>query len=565
MSFFLLMIFVYSCRKSDLLTTQHEDVVELSKMDLAAAKSYYENLKKEEGVNVDPPALDRVLRQDRSLKAVNNKKYAMFKKAYVSETYESTFVEVPISYDQRFSLVMTNPANAKPVTNFEQIEIFKYSFDRLVIYKSKRTGEINRRLISYIPNISYLKKHNYKISHNQINRLDPDFTGFLQYKNWDGTPLYLLQYENGKKTRYISLKKQINTESVTAKGKSSDELSTSKIVCNYFSVPIWGESCIGAGPEGSAPHCTPYIRGYTTISICKDDGLTGNPCVDFGICGNPGNPPGGGGGPTNPGHTGDPCLDYGDCGGSTADCAGVLNGSAVMTPCGCIGGTTGIPNCTTRDIIDSLGNYPCASSILAQLPFLKNDISGLINNTFNGNCDQHVKFVSANIPNGPNGGFTDGDFEVKNIEFKNGFNWNAGYIYESTIRINEDVLNYSTKEYMLVTMYHEALHAFLSVEKIRLGGTFSLVYPDININFINLNNTKFNRNEKVFLNGHSQMGLAFFNGLKSAISNFNPNLPDATVSAMAASGIYTTTPSEIQLNSNERDVRNHNYKGTKCP
>ena len=68
--------------------------------------------------------------------------------------------------------------------------------------------QIKHRMVTFIPAVEYFKRHNYKISHNHINKLDRDFTGFIEFKEWSGKGIYLLQYENGKKIRYLSLKKK---------------------------------------------------------------------------------------------------------------------------------------------------------------------------------------------------------------------------------------------------------------------------------------------------------------------------------------------------------------------
>lgn len=203
--------------------------------------------------------------------------------------------------------------------------------------------------------------------------------------------------------------------------------------------------------------------------------------------------------------------------------------------------------------------------MLRQLPLLKNDIATLINSTFNGNCDMNITFVPAVFPVSPNGGYTDGDQTVTDLTLKNGYNYDAGFSMSSKIRINQDVLSHATKEYILITMYHEALHAYLSVEKSRLGSNFATKYPDVNLEFVNINGTKFDFTKNIFVSSHSQMGLNFYNQLANTIKLYNPNLPESTVQAMAAAGIFTTSNDQKLLNENERDIRNNKQLGSKCP
>ncbi|KIO76789.1 hypothetical protein TH53_12755 [Pedobacter lusitanus] len=233
-------------------------------------------------------------------------------------------------------------------------------------------------------------------------------------------------------------------------------------------------------------------------------------------------------------------------------------------PTGFDGGAGPDPTPEKKDIIDSLQNYPCAQELLTQLPLLKNDIASLINTTFNGSCDMQIKFIPASFPSTTGGGFTDGDQIVTDISPKNGYNFDAGFTMSSTIRINQDVLSYATKEYILVTMYHEALHAYLSAEKLRLGRSFATEYPDVNLEYVNINGTKFDFTKNIFVSDHSRMGLNFYTQLANTIKLYNPNLPEATVNAMAAAGIFNTSNNQKLLNENERDTRKNNQTGSKC-
>ncbi|WP_157262970.1 hypothetical protein [Pedobacter steynii] len=223
------------------------------------------------------------------------------------------------------------------------------------------------------------------------------------------------------------------------------------------------------------------------------------------------------------------------------------------------GGTGSTP--PTKDIIDSLQGYPCAQALLTQLPLLNNDIAAKINATFNGSCDFNMKFVPHAFPAGSK---TDGDQTVTSIEMKNGFNVKDGFTISTTIRINEDVLKYATKEYILATMYHEALHSFIAVEKFRLGDQYSTTYPDVNPAYIN-GAAGIDVTKAIFVDKHSVMAINYLNGLTSALLSYNSNLNKATAEAMAAAGILHLDPAASTLNTNERDTRNKTSTGTKCP
>ncbi len=136
--------------------------------------------------------------------------------------------------------------------------------------------------------------------------------------------------------------------------------------------------------------------------------------------------------------------------------------------------------------------------------------------------------------------------------------------FKAVINLNDQVLIKGTKEYVLVTMYHEVIHAYLDYEKFRLGDVaFHNEYPSVVIGYdYDANGKKINR--YTFLPQHNQLGV-FLSQLENILSTYNPNLPAETVKAMAKAGITTMTVQENQLNLNERDTTLNKYKGTKCP
>ena len=111
---------------------------------------------------------------------------------------------------------MSSP-NAKPIPNQKIIDA---SFDRLVIYKDKR-GKINQRIISFIPDETYLTRHKNNISHNRINKLDKDFDGYLHYKDWDGKVLFVLRIKNGEPVKKYDMRNSVTGNLNTLSNNSS--------------------------------------------------------------------------------------------------------------------------------------------------------------------------------------------------------------------------------------------------------------------------------------------------------------------------------------------------------
>lgn len=79
------------------------------------------------------------------------------------------------------------------------------SFDRLLIALSK-DGSMQVRVVTYIPDISYLEKHNYDASGNQITKIMPDYDGLIIVQEWGGKFVTGYQYKNGKAVSKIKRK-----------------------------------------------------------------------------------------------------------------------------------------------------------------------------------------------------------------------------------------------------------------------------------------------------------------------------------------------------------------------
>lgn len=215
-------------------------------------------------------------------------------------------------------------------------------------------------------------------------------------------------------------------------------------------------------------------------------------------------------------------------------------------------GSSGAPEVPTanQNIIDALDGYPCAQDLLRQIPNANNEIAKSINDLFGTSEKIDLTFK-------PKAGMGNVDGETK-VGIVKEFG-----TFKATIFINEDILNYGTKEYILVTMFHEALHAYLDYELWNLGKEkFEANYPSIYVSSETTQNGTINSYN--FLENHQTFGF-YLQDLKNVISSFNPSLSADVVTALAKTGVTTTTMSEQQKNANERDVRLNNFSGTKCP
>ncbi|MCL7987681.1 hypothetical protein M8998_07000 [Sphingobacterium sp. lm-10] len=189
------------------------------------------------------------------------------------------------------------------------------------------------------------------------------------------------------------------------------------------------------------------------------------------------------------------------------------------------------------EILDSLQGYPCAQNILNQLPNLKNQISEWLVNEFGGIENDLVFRAVTTLPDN-----VDGYWNTNN---------QIGTM--QTITLNGNMLNTASKEYILVTMYHEALHAYIYLEKTRLSPELFFAkyseWSEINLQGV-----------PKYVTTHSQFR-DLMTHLVSAIKAYNPNISDYDAEVLAKTGVVSSM-SDLDINKN-KSYKNGN-SGTKC-
>ncbi|WP_293947042.1 MULTISPECIES: hypothetical protein [unclassified Sphingobacterium] len=201
-----------------------------------------------------------------------------------------------------------------------------------------------------------------------------------------------------------------------------------------------------------------------------------------------------------------------------------------------------------KEIIDSLQGYPCAQEVLKKLPNLENKISIWLNSVFNKKtAEDERKFnivfsASLQMSSDLDGHYIGYETSAKEVHF---------------IKLNGNMLKTASQEYIAVTMFHEALHAFLRSEKMRLKAEnkeyqFPILYPDWTAYTIG--------GQEKYVNKHNDFG-PWMKDLQNALQTFNPSLTDIDAIALTKGGVIAN------MTQNEIDV-NKNYKngkvGTKC-
>ncbi|NWO29813.1 hypothetical protein [Capnocytophaga sp. oral taxon 903] len=190
-------------------------------------------------------------------------------------------------------------------------------------------------------------------------------------------------------------------------------------------------------------------------------------------------------------------------------------------------------------IKDSLTN-PCAKALLAQAPNLNNDIARLMRNTF-GTSDKFNITVSNKYLIGATGSYNG----QKN-----------GDVINCNIFLDNNMLKTATQEYILVTLYHEVLHAFFDVERNRLGEEgFKQKYPSIRETYLSIGNGDQER-RYLLMNDHSNFN-SFIETLAQSILSFNRSFPLEKARALAKEGIvesYTIPSSEKEYINEQKTI-----------
>ncbi|WP_315818531.1 hypothetical protein [Paraflavitalea speifideaquila] len=156
-----------------------------NKLTVADAKSYLQRLESKYG-NYD--LIKKAGKVEKNVKQVD------FSHAYIGENETSFFVEAPIAYTTREVVLGTNSGMPNATLN----QLFKSSFDRFVVYKDKKSGLVNEKIVTVIPSAHYLSNSRKDLYDNHYQRIDKEFSGYISYRNWKGQFLSSQSFNMGK-------------------------------------------------------------------------------------------------------------------------------------------------------------------------------------------------------------------------------------------------------------------------------------------------------------------------------------------------------------------------------
>lgn len=212
-----------------------------------------------------------------------------------------------------------------------------------------------------------------------------------------------------------------------------------------------------------------------------------------------------------------------------------------------------------KDNIDhELNDYKCAKEIFDKLPTLNNDIAKLLQETFGVSDKVNITFIARNL-----GEKIDGKVLPHSKSIMVG---NELYA-DQYIAINTTVLENSSQEYILVTMYHEVLHAYLNCQQTILGDIeFNRKYPNIQQIYLPFDNTERVKKYRIKQGENYHGDIAhFLKQLANTIISFNPKISMEEAYVMAKVGIVEDehfSDKEVSINEEYRNGKAKN--GTKC-
>jgi len=324
----LLLIGLVSCRK-ELVSDRDQ-----SPSFLSEAKNYYYQQARKPSI-VSTGTIGDIKSDTESYNKTTRTISPIWKKNYIGKTSKLTFTEVPFVSNLKYiSLYKTE---GKPADDKINIMRVNASFERLLIYKTA-SGDFHQLQLTYIPDYEYLKKHSFDASHNQINKLDDDFSGYIEYSSiQEDRKFFVLRFENGSLVSKIRFKGKFNDIQTLSPKSPKGAIISSKegnntINGGHLEVRCeekWGQICVLAGDPEEEFCGEWHVVGQDCYEVWVED-PDPDPCYDENylyICENPEEPP-------------------------VMGCDNVLGSGAYMAECGCIGGTTNITECPEDD--------PCA-------------------------------------------------------------------------------------------------------------------------------------------------------------------------------------------------------------
>lgn len=181
------------------------------------------------------------------------------------------------------------------------------------------------------------------------------------------------------------------------------------------------------------------------------------------------------------------------------------------------------------NIINELKN-PCAKALVDKAPTLANDIATLLNKTFGTNKNINITFRNKSLGNTTDVAETDCKGTISSE------NRHTYHTLDCDVTLNDDVIKGASQEYILATIYHEVIHAYLNAESQILGQeVFNKKYPFVKQQYLSIGGEPVRR--YVFLDRHERFAPFIESLARSIMSLPGTNISYETAIAMAKKGV----------------------------
>ncbi|EIW92891.1 hypothetical protein HMPREF1321_1264 [Capnocytophaga sp. oral taxon 412 str. F0487] len=189
---------------------------------------------------------------------------------------------------------------------------------------------------------------------------------------------------------------------------------------------------------------------------------------------------------------------------------------------------------------DDLTN-PCAKAVLEQAKTLNSEISnilGMFGSDDNYNIRIHNKSFATDPEHKGDVAYTKSNGSIDNYN---------NHTLNCDIYLNDDIISSASQEYILATIYHEVIHAYLNAESQILGQeAFNKKYPFVKQQYLSIGGEPVRR--YVFLDRHERFAPFIESLARSIMSLPGTNISYETAIAMAKAGVVE----DISLSEREK-------------
>jgi|GEM_PF-1320160 len=170
-------------------------------------------------------------------------------------------VEVPYAKKRKTVFLYNFAGNANPDSPQELRA--EHSYTNLMVYKNA-DGRIEKFFVTYIPDENSIGFDNS----GKISGLNEHFNGFVEYRDWDQNPLFLIRVKNGLLYRKFGLNTGVAGDSM----KSPVGAMATAANCTTVCIPVYQVICAGPIESTGAGQevCSVTQTGQNCVQVCSD-------------------------------------------------------------------------------------------------------------------------------------------------------------------------------------------------------------------------------------------------------------------------------------------------------